>query len=97
MKLVGLERFANYYSHQLSGGMKRRVGLARALSVSPSFLFMDKPFGALDPQIRELMQIELLKLLEVDRKTIVFFTRSIDEAICCRTRSSCSARGLGAS
>ena len=96
MKLVGLERFVDYYPHQLSGGMKQRVGLARA-ERKPSYLFMDEPFGALDPQIQELMQIELPKLLEVDRKTIVFFTRSIDEAICCRTRSSCSARGLGAS
>jgi NitT/TauT family transport system ATP-binding protein len=81
LKLVGLEGFAGYYPHQLSGGMKQRVGLARALSTSPSYLFMDEPFGALDPQIRELMQIELLKLLEVDRKTVVFVTHSVDEAI----------------
>jgi NitT/TauT family transport system ATP-binding protein len=81
LKLVGLESFANYYPHQLSGGMKQRVGLARALSVAPKYLFMDEPFGALDPQIRELMQIELLKLLEVDRKTVVFVTHSVDEAI----------------
>jgi NitT/TauT family transport system ATP-binding protein len=81
LKLVGLEAFANYYPHQLSGGMKQRVGLARALSIAPKYLFMDEPFGALDPQIRELMQIELLKLLEVDHKTVVFVTHSVDEAI----------------
>ncbi|HUK60050.1 MAG TPA: ABC transporter ATP-binding protein [Stellaceae bacterium] len=78
---VGLAGFANYYPHQLSGGMKQRVGLARALSTNPKFLLMDEPFGALDPQIREIMQIELLKLLEAEGKTIVLVTHSIDEAI----------------
>ncbi len=81
LKLVGLDTFGGYFPHQLSGGMKQRVGLARALSVAPDYLFMDEPFGALDPQIRELMQIELLKLLELDRKTVVFVTHSVDEAI----------------
>lgn len=81
LRLVGLDGFENYYPHQLSGGMKQRVGLARALSTAPAYLFMDEPFGALDPQIRELMQVELLKLLEVDRKTVVFVTHSVDEAI----------------
>ena len=81
LRLVGLEAFSNYYPHQLSGGMKQRIGLARALATAPSYLFMDEPFGALDPQIRELLQIELLKLLEVDRKTVVFVTHSVEEAI----------------
>ena len=81
LKLVGLDGFARFFPHQLSGGMKQRVGLARALSTAPSYLFMDEPFGALDPQIRELMQIEMLKLLELDRKTVVFVTHSVDEAI----------------
>ena len=76
LKRVGLDRFANYFPHQLSGGMKQRVGLARALSTNPKVLLMDEPFGALDPQIRELMQIELLKLLEAEGKTIVFVTHS---------------------
>jgi NitT/TauT family transport system ATP-binding protein len=62
LQQVGLEKFAGFYPHQLSGGMKQRVGLARALAIDPSYLFMDEPFGALDPQIREMMQIELMKL-----------------------------------
>jgi NitT/TauT family transport system ATP-binding protein len=81
LKQVGLDRFANYYPHQLSGGMKQRVGLARALATNPNYLLMDEPFGALDPQIREIMQIVLLKLLEDEGKTIVLVTHSIDEAI----------------
>ncbi|MSQ72771.1 MAG: ABC transporter ATP-binding protein [Betaproteobacteria bacterium] len=81
LKLVGLEHFAGYFPHQLSGGMKQRIGLARALATAPAYLFMDEPFGALDPQIRELLQLELLKLLEVDRKTVIFVTHSIEEAI----------------
>jgi NitT/TauT family transport system ATP-binding protein len=64
---VGLEKFAGFYPHQLSGGMKQRVGLARALAIDPSYLFMDEPFGALDPQIREMMQIELMKIWDEDR------------------------------
>ncbi len=67
LKQVGLEKFASFYPHQLSGGMKQRVGLARALAIDPSYLFMDEPFGALDPQIREMMQIELMKLWDEDR------------------------------
>ena len=78
---VGLERFADFYPHKLSGGMKQRVGLARALGVAPAYLFMDEPFGALDPQIRELMQIDLMKLWDADRKTVVFVTHSVDEAV----------------
>jgi ABC-type nitrate/sulfonate/bicarbonate transport system ATPase subunit len=78
---VGLEKFADYYPHQLSGGMKQRVGLARALATAPSYLFMDEPFGALDPQIREMMQIELMKIWDSDRKTVLFVTHSVDEAV----------------
>jgi NitT/TauT family transport system ATP-binding protein len=81
LKLVGLEGFSDYYPHQLSGGMKQRVGLARALCTAPRYLLMDEPFGALDPQIRELMQIELMKLWETDRKTVIFVTHSVEEAI----------------
>jgi NitT/TauT family transport system ATP-binding protein len=81
LKLVGLEGFESYFPHQLSGGMKQRVGLARALCTGPRCLLMDEPFGALDPQIRELMQLELMKLWEADRKTVVFVTHSVEEAI----------------
>ena len=81
LKRVGLAGFESYFPHQLSGGMKQRVGIARALCTEPNYLFMDEPFGALDPQIREIMQIELLKLLESAQRTVVFVTHSIDEAI----------------
>jgi NitT/TauT family transport system ATP-binding protein len=81
LALVGLERFGDFYPHQLSGGMKQRVGLARALGVGPAYLLMDEPFGALDPQIREMMQLELMKLWDSDRKTVVFVTHSVDEAV----------------
>jgi NitT/TauT family transport system ATP-binding protein len=81
IRMVGLEGFESHFPHELSGGMKQRVGLARALSTTPQLLLMDEPFGALDPQIRELMQAELLKLWESERKTVLFVTHSIEEAI----------------
>jgi NitT/TauT family transport system ATP-binding protein len=81
LEQVGLGKFAAFYPHQLSGGMKQRVGLARALAIDPAYLFMDEPFGALDPQIREMMQIELMRLWDANRKTVVFVTHSVDEAV----------------
>jgi NitT/TauT family transport system ATP-binding protein len=81
LQRVGLEKFATYYPHQLSGGMKQRIGLARALSTNPRYLLMDEPFGALDPMVREIMQIDLLKLLDAEKRTIVFVTHSVDEAV----------------
>jgi NitT/TauT family transport system ATP-binding protein len=79
--LVGLGGFVDHYPHQLSGGMKQRVGIARALSVSPDILLMDEPFGALDIQTREMMCEELLSIWEKERKTVLFVTHSIEESI----------------
>jgi NitT/TauT family transport system ATP-binding protein len=81
LAVVGLGGFEAFYPHQLSGGMRQRVGLARALAVCPRVLLMDEPFGALDAQTRTLMGAELLRLWESDRKTIVFVTHDLDEAI----------------
>ncbi len=81
IELVGLTGFEHMYPYQLSGGMQQRTGLVRALALHPEVLLMDEPFGALDAQTRELLQEELLRILERERKTMVFITHSIDEAI----------------
>jgi NitT/TauT family transport system ATP-binding protein len=81
LERVGLTQFARHYPHQLSGGMQQRLGLARALCTAPRYLFMDEPFGSLDLQTRELLQIELMRWWEQDRTTVVFVTHSVDEAV----------------
>ncbi|TVQ26407.1 MAG: glycine betaine/L-proline ABC transporter ATP-binding protein [Spirochaetaceae bacterium] len=81
LKLVGLDGWGDYYPENLSGGMKQRVGLARALSVDPDILLMDEAFSALDPLIRSDMQDELIALNDRVRKTILFITHDLDEAL----------------
>ncbi len=78
---VGLHKFANHYPAQLSGGMKQRVSIARALANDPEVLLMDEPLGALDAQTRMVMQDELMRIWESQRKTVVYITHSLDEAI----------------
>jgi NitT/TauT family transport system ATP-binding protein len=81
LKRVGLAEFENHYPHELSGGMQQRAGLARALAVNPAILLMDEPFGAVDAQTRQLLQEELLELWQRERKTVIFVTHSMDEAV----------------
>jgi NitT/TauT family transport system ATP-binding protein len=81
LRKVGLQAFANHYPKQLSGGMQQRTALARSLANDPRILLMDEPFGALDHQTRELMQELLQGIWESERKTVLFVTHDIDEAI----------------
>ncbi|NYT06759.1 MAG: ABC transporter ATP-binding protein [Methanomicrobiales archaeon] len=81
LDLVGLSQFRASYPSELSGGMKQRVAVARALALDPVVLLMDEPFGALDAQTRNLLQKELLEIWEKTKKTIIFVTHSVDEAV----------------
>lgn len=78
---VGLREFSHAFPHQLSGGMKQRVGIARAFASDPEILLMDEPFGALDAQTRTILQDELIQIWEESRKTVIYVTHSIDESI----------------
>jgi NitT/TauT family transport system ATP-binding protein len=81
IQMVGLQGFGKSYPHELSGGMKQRVEVARALAVNPDVMFLDEPFGALDSITRMIMRGELLRIWQAERKTILFVTHDIDEAV----------------
>ena len=81
VQMVGLEGFERAYPQELSGGMKQRLEVARALAVNPDMLFLDEPFGALDSITRLIMRAELLRIWSAERKTIIFVTHDIDEAV----------------
>ena len=81
LKLVGLTKFRRHYPHQLSGGMRQRSAIARAFVTDPGMLLMDEPFAALDAQNRVILQAELVRIWEQTRKTVVYITHSIEEAL----------------
>jgi NitT/TauT family transport system ATP-binding protein len=95
LQAVGLTKFINHYPHQLSGGMKQRVSLVRAFVNDPEILLMDEPLAALDAQNKVLLQEELVKIWEATRKTVVYITHSIDEAVSMGDRIGVMSSGPG--
>lgn len=95
LNLVGLDKVKSKYPYELSGGMKQRVAIARALATNPSILLMDEPFGSLDAQTRNMIQDELLNIWDKTRKTILFVTHSVDEALYLADRIIVMSRSPG--
>lgn len=95
LKMVGLEKFASFYPKELSGGMKQRVAIARTLAYDPKVLLMDEPFGALDAHVRTHLQRDLLQIWEEHRKTVLFVTHSVEEAVYLSDRVIVMAAGPG--
>lgn len=95
LNLVGLDKVKSKYPYELSGGMKQRVAIARALATNPSILLMDEPFGSLDAQTRNMIQDELLSIWDKTRKTILFVTHSVDEALYLADRIIVMSRSPG--
>ncbi len=81
VELVGLAEFADFHVNRISGGMRQRVAIARTLAANPDILLMDEPFGALDAQTREALQVQLLEIRRRERKTVIFVTHDVDEAV----------------
>ena len=81
LDLVGLSEFADYYVNRISGGMRQRVAIARTLAAGPDILLMDEPFGALDAQTREFLQVKLLEISRIEKKAVIFVTHDVEEAV----------------
>jgi NitT/TauT family transport system ATP-binding protein len=81
LELVGLGEYAGFYVNRISGGMRQRVAIARTLAAGPDILLMDEPFGALDAQTREFLQVQLLEISRLEKKAVIFVTHDVEEAV----------------